>query len=207
MYTGKKFTPAKLRKDYWWPLAVVEFGEGMGNVGRSVFQKLRELKKRHLLEWDDPALLHMSRHDRGRALNDQRGTFVADLAFILAGGGKGNLMVKRGAEAGAAAAPEEERRVDKKEKGSGGGGGRDANAAVPGGLTKVPVSRLHQATVYWANEQDKYYAREWSDNVTHVIGLPEKGVKKAKEQAATAEEGVEEEEKKVEAAETPKAEE
>jgi hypothetical protein len=36
--------------------------------------------------------------------------------------------------------------------------------------------KLHQATVYWANEQDKYYAEEWTDNVVHVIGLPEKGV-------------------------------
>jgi hypothetical protein len=37
--------------------------------------------------------------------------------------------------------------------------------------------RLHQATVYWANEQDKYYAEAWTENVTHVIGLPEKGIK------------------------------
>jgi hypothetical protein len=36
--------------------------------------------------------------------------------------------------------------------------------------------KLHQATVYWANEQDKYYAEAWTDNVVHVIGLPERGV-------------------------------
>jgi hypothetical protein len=35
--------------------------------------------------------------------------------------------------------------------------------------------------VYWANEQDKYYAEEWTANVTHVVGLPEKGIKKTEE--------------------------
>ncbi|KAL2181257.1 mitochondrial 54S ribosomal protein mL67, partial [Thermothelomyces heterothallicus CBS 202.75] len=177
-FTGKKLVPSKLRKDYWRPLAVIEFGEGKGDVGRSVFQKLRELKKRHLLEWEDPALLQMSRRERGRALNDQRGTFVADLAAVLAGRGKGNLMVKPATGAETAEGADKKKEEEKEEEGG--------NAP---GVAKVPASRLHQATVYWANEQDKYYAREWSDNVTHVIGLPEKGVKKKAAQQAAAEEG------------------
>ncbi|AEO58098.1 hypothetical protein MYCTH_2305170 [Thermothelomyces thermophilus ATCC 42464] len=193
-FTGKKLVPSKLRKDYWRPLAVIEFGEGKGDVGRSVFQKLRELKKRHLLEWEDPALLQMSRRERGRALNDQRGTFVADLAAVLAGRGKGNLMVKPATAAEAAEGADKKK--EEKEEGEEGG-----NAP---GVAKAPASRLHQATVYWANEQDKYYAREWSDNVTHVIGLPEKGVKKKAAQQAAAEEG---EEKEKETVEAPKAEE
>ncbi|KAL2164085.1 hypothetical protein VTH06DRAFT_3299 [Thermothelomyces fergusii] len=169
-FTGKKLVPSKLRKDYWRPLAVVEFGAGQGDVGRSVFQKLRELKRRHQLEWEDGALLRLSRRERGRALNDQRGAFVADLAAVLAGRGKGNRMVKPAGPAGADAA---------KKEGDGG----------PDGPAPLPASRLHGATVYWANEQDKYYAREWSDNVTHVIGLPEKGARKAEQQAAEAEGG------------------
>ncbi|SPQ22749.1 6d4c6e23-abda-4fd3-9c4d-7def7b2e7f12 [Thermothielavioides terrestris] len=204
IFTGKKLIPAKIRKDYWRPLAVVEFGPGLGDVGRSVFQKLRELKRRHLLEWDrethaDPpvvdvsaignngegtngdgaggaALLRMPRHERGKALNDQRGNSVADLAAVLGGLGKGNRIVvgsgrvrgRRGRAAAsgkkedggqAAVAVKEAEEGKKKEEGG-------------DGAKKVA---LHPATVYWANEQDKYYAQAWSDNVTHVVGLPKKG--------------------------------
>ncbi|KAK0622876.1 transcriptional regulation of mitochondrial recombination-domain-containing protein [Immersiella caudata] len=99
-YTGKKNVPAKLRKDYWQPMAVIDFGPGLGEVGRSVYQKLREFKKRHELEWgrDDPEeeyrLLHMSKHERGKALNDQRPNAVADVAAVLSGVGKGSKMWK-----------------------------------------------------------------------------------------------------------------
>jgi hypothetical protein len=99
-YTGKKNVPAKLRKDYWQPMAVIDFGPGLGEVGRSVYQKLREFKKRHELEWgrDDPEeeyrLLHMSRRERGKALNDQRPNAVADVAAVLGGVGKGSKMWK-----------------------------------------------------------------------------------------------------------------
>ncbi|KAK1826916.1 transcriptional regulation of mitochondrial recombination-domain-containing protein [Podospora conica] len=97
-YTGKKLVPAKLRKDYWQPMAMIRFGTGLGEVGRSVYQKLRELKKRHELEWgrDDPEeeqrMLNMSRHERGKAINDQRANVVADMAAVLGGYGKGNRM-------------------------------------------------------------------------------------------------------------------
>ncbi|KAK4249611.1 transcriptional regulation of mitochondrial recombination-domain-containing protein [Corynascus novoguineensis] len=186
-FTGKKLVPAKLRKDYWRPLAVVEFGEGKGDVGRSVFQKLRELKKRHLLEWDadattEAALLRMSRRERGEALNDQRGIFVADLAAVLAGRGKGNRMV--------IGSPTTAHQTE----GVQAGGGQEVQEKE---VSPTPAGSLHAATVYWANEQDKYYAREWSDNVTHVVGLPEKGIKKTAE--PVTEDG--------EAAEAPKADE
>ncbi|KAK4448583.1 transcriptional regulation of mitochondrial recombination-domain-containing protein [Podospora aff. communis PSN243] len=97
-YTGKKNVPAKLRKDYWEPMAVIDFGPGLGEVGRSVFQKLREFKKRHELEWgrDNPEeeykLLHMTKHERGQELNNQRPNAVADVASVLSGVGKGSKM-------------------------------------------------------------------------------------------------------------------
>jgi len=99
-YTGKKLVPAKIRKDYWQPLALIRFGPGNDHVGRSVFHKLREFKKRHELEWgrDNPEeearLLRMSKHNRGKALNDQRANVIADLAAVLMGVGKGNKMWK-----------------------------------------------------------------------------------------------------------------
>ncbi len=147
---------------------MVEFGAGQGDVGRSVFQKLRELRKRHLLEWEDEALLNVSRRERGKALNDQRGNFVADLAAVLSGVGKGNL-VRVTSE------------TPKKEEGV---------VEVKGGEGKGKVA-LHQATVYWANEQDKYYAEEWTENVSHVVGLPEKAPKEGEEVVEAAAEPVE----------------
>ncbi|KAK3302522.1 transcriptional regulation of mitochondrial recombination-domain-containing protein [Chaetomium strumarium] len=191
-YTGKKLVPAKLRKDYWRPMAVVEFAEGKGEVGRSVFQKLRELKKRHLLEWEDEALLNMSKRERGKALNDQRGIAVADIAHVLAGRGKGNKVV---------VSEEDEKKAKK-------GRGNHKDGEVPlDGVVEVKKDqdaaekvKLHQATVYWANEQDKYFAQEWTENVIHVVGLPEKGTDKGEDAVEPAASETEA------AAEAPKAE-
>ncbi|GAB1320123.1 hypothetical protein MFIFM68171_10333 [Madurella fahalii] len=168
-YTGKKLVPAKIRKDYWRILAILEFGEDKGDVGRSVFRGLRELKRRHELEWEDEQLLKVSKQERGRMLNDQRGNSVADIATLLAGGGKGNLMVvneekdiegKRGAKAGM---NKEERAKEKFELVEVKEGEGEGEKTV----------KLHTATIYWANEQDKFFAQSWTKNVKHVIGLPE----------------------------------
>jgi hypothetical protein len=202
VYTGKKLIPAKLRKDYWRPMVVVEFGEGRGDVGRSVFQKLRELQKRHQLEWDDPALLRMSKRERGKAINDQRGNSVADLAAVLAGRGKGNRVVfvddADGRKRGRGVKRGEKKKettegVEKAEEGA----STAATAKEKEGVVEVTVEKkegeeaakkvkLYQATVYWANEQDKYYAESWTENVMHVVGLPEKG-KKGEEVVEAAE--------------------
>ncbi|KAL2137334.1 hypothetical protein VTI74DRAFT_3274 [Chaetomium olivicolor] len=181
-YTGKKLKPAKLRKDYWRPLALVEFGAGKGDVGRSVFQKLRELKKRHELEWEDEELLNMSKRERGKALNDQRGNMVADLAAVLGGRGKGNRIVVQEDE-GAEAQP---RRREKKKAVVPTEDAVEVTLAKEGegeGETKI---KLHPATVYWANEQDKFYAEKWTENVAHVVGVPHK-VRKTEAAAAETE--------------------
>ena len=80
--------------------------------------------------------------------------------------------------------------------------GGDKEGEVEGEKKKKKGVKLHGATVYWANEQDKYYAEEWTDNVTHVIGLPERVVKNeaVEEEAAPVETEV------AAAAEAPKAE-
>ncbi|KAK4169457.1 transcriptional regulation of mitochondrial recombination-domain-containing protein [Cladorrhinum sp. PSN259] len=148
-YTGKKLVPDGLRKDYWRPMAVVEFARGNGHIGRSVYQKLRELRKRHELEWDNEELLNVSRHERGKMLNDQKGNAVADLAHVLAGNGKGNRVLKASLKKDVAEKEGEEKEGGEKEEGV-----------------------LQKTTVYWASEQDRYFAREWTDNVTHVVGLP-----------------------------------
>lgn len=171
-FTGKNLVPRKIRKDYWRPLAMIELADkDQGAVGRSIYQKLREFKKRHELDWANEAeegrkLLHKSKRERGQELNDQKPNSVADMAAVLAGAGKGNLMweVSRvGSESGKQLVGEIRKQSGAVEKG-----------------TVVDVKRqLRKATVYWANEQDKFHAREWSDNVSHEVGIPsEAGTKR-----------------------------
>ncbi|KAK4184176.1 transcriptional regulation of mitochondrial recombination-domain-containing protein [Podospora australis] len=183
-YTGKKNVPAKLRKDYWRPMAILEFPKGLGDVGRSVYHKCRELKKRHELEWEDESLLNMTKRQRGRELNDQKANTVADIAYVLAGNGKGNkvpvtkvvkeeipLQGKKSQSTAATAPVEgEEGEGEKKEVVV----RTKTVEKVVEELDAEGKKKLHEVTVYWANEQDRYYAESWSKNVSHVVGLPER---------------------------------
>ncbi|KAM0256463.1 hypothetical protein ACHAQJ_004988 [Trichoderma viride] len=179
-FNGKKTKPAKLRKDYWSPLAHIRFQPGQGSVGRSVLQKLRELKHLHEVAWTDE-LRHKrpeeftsqdkkkiaeqkekgidyqpirSKEERGIALNAQKKNAIADIASVLAGEGRGNKVVAAKTEEG-----------DKE---------------------------LVDVTVSWANDQDKKFAESWSKNVTHSLfevptytsGEPEKQVVKEVAKAA-----------------------
>lgn len=138
-------------------MATIKFPEGYGSVGRSVFQKLRELKHLHEVAWPDEVRYKSpeeysaedkkaigeaerngkqfrpvrSRLQRGRALNAQRKNAIADMAVVLAGQGSGNKIVKREGDNGADA--------------------------------------LHHVTVSWFNGDDKEYAEQWSENVTHEL--------------------------------------
>ncbi|OIW33824.1 hypothetical protein CONLIGDRAFT_553873, partial [Coniochaeta ligniaria NRRL 30616] len=143
-FNGKKLRPASIRKDYWRPMAVIQFPQGQGEVGRSVLHKLREFRKRHELEWGDKETIDEMRklikpgrgasHELGRALNDQKANSVADIAAVLGGSGKGNRIWAK--------PPQDE---------------------DPG--------ELHEATIYWAEEVDQAYAQFWPENVKHVLGL------------------------------------
>ncbi|KAL0930974.1 mitochondrial 54S ribosomal protein mL67 [Colletotrichum truncatum] len=106
-FNGKKSKPAKLRRDYWQPLALIQLPKGAGAAGQSVFQKLREFRRLHELCWDDSLLFASNateanpeietkrvrgRFERGQALNDQRNNAIADMAAVLAGIGRGNRL-------------------------------------------------------------------------------------------------------------------
>lgn len=156
-FNGKKTKPAKLRKDYWAPFAHIAFPDGQGTVGRSVFQKLRELKHLHEVAWDDEFRYKQpeeftaadrkkiddeakegrtyrpirTKQERGLALNRQRANSIADMAAVLGGLGRGNKIVSHETEEG--------------------------------------EKQLLDVTVSWANDQDKNYAEEWSKNVTHGL--------------------------------------
>ncbi|KAF4974901.1 hypothetical protein FZEAL_8231 [Fusarium zealandicum] len=155
-FNGKKTKPAKLRKDYWSPFARISFPPGQGSIGRSVFQKLRELKHLHEVAWDDEFRYKRpeeyttadrkriaeeekkgnkdyrpirTKVERGIALNAQKPNSIADMAAILGGAGRGNRLV----------------------------------------LTEGAEAKLLDVTVSWANDQDREYAQEWSANVTHEL--------------------------------------
>ncbi|KOS19610.1 Uncharacterized protein ESCO_001185 [Escovopsis weberi] len=160
-FNGKKTKPAKLRKDYWAPLARMQFQPGQGAIGRSVFQKLRELKHLHEVAWADDFRLKTpreftaedkkkikerrdegaeyrpvrSKEDRGAALNAQKDNSIADMAAVLAGEGQGNRVVV-------------------------GGGGDDAGEGK---------KQLAEVVISWANDRDRHVAEAWSDNVTHAL--------------------------------------
>ncbi|KAK3191775.1 hypothetical protein K4F52_002199 [Lecanicillium sp. MT-2017a] len=179
-FNGKKTKPAKLRKDYWSPLATIEFPAGAGAVGRTAFQKLRELKHLHEVAWGDEFLYKTEREytaedrkkvdaarakgnttyrpmrskaERGVALNAQKANSIADMAAVLAGSGKGNkVAVDVAAKDGAAADVAEEEQQQQQ--------------------PAVAAAQLVPVTVSWANDQDKGYAEAWSKNVTHSL-LPE----------------------------------
>lgn len=156
-FSAKKARPAKIRKDLWKHLAMVEFPAGKGVVGQSVFAKLREFNRRHLLEWDDNLLFDdmdtsqnrkvLTRQERGKKILEQKENAIADLAAVLAGSGKSNWVRREVKEAGA--------------EGEG-----EAEAGV--------APRLCEATVYWANGMDRHHASLWTENVKH--GLLPNGV-------------------------------
>ncbi|OAQ97833.1 hypothetical protein LLEC1_00039 [Akanthomyces lecanii] len=153
-YNGKKTKPAKLRKDYWAPMAKIELPRGQGNLGRVVFQKLRELKHLHEVSWDDSLLYKKpieyseaekkaaakraaenepdprftrSKAQRGKALNAQKANSVADMAAVLGNGGNSNKIE-----------PTETTGV------------------------KLPVR------VIWSDINDAGYAKKWPRNVKHT---------------------------------------
>lgn len=125
---------------------MIHFPKGCGEVGRSVFQKLREFRKRHELEWGDKERVDELRklvrpwrggkQELGKALNDQKANSVADMAAVLGGAGKGNRIW-----------------------------------AKP--RSDEDAGELHTATIYWADELDQTHAQSWPDNVRHVAGIPE----------------------------------
>ncbi|KAK1727940.1 transcriptional regulation of mitochondrial recombination-domain-containing protein [Colletotrichum acutatum] len=201
-FNGKKSKPAKLRRDYWAPMALIQLPAGAGAAGQSVFQKLREFRRMHELAWEDDLLYRekrtellkpkaikpwgakknadlvrvrkivRNRHERSLALNDQRANSIADMAAVLAGFGRGNRLIVSSREKKAVL---EEGKALEGRKWSKAPPAKTALVSQSGGeevegTTKAPaVDELLPATIYWANEDDRNFAQEWSGNVTHDL--------------------------------------
>jgi hypothetical protein len=162
---------------------MIEVPKGLGVVGRNVMQKLREFRHRHELQWGWQAdeLASRPRRERGELIHDQRSNAVADIAAVLAGKGRGNKMwtaeplpssedteiMEEAAEAQPAgtAAPEN---IDQTTAAAKSKPKPKAKAVAPG----APQT-LVKANIYWSNDADRHWAREWTENVTHSVGLPE----------------------------------
>ncbi|KAJ4391945.1 hypothetical protein N0V93_005565 [Gnomoniopsis smithogilvyi] len=214
-FTVKKQKPAEIRHDYWQPLCMIQFEAGQGVVGRSVFQKLRELRKLHELQWGWQAkeFQRLNKRERGERLLDQKPNAVADIAAVLAGAGRGNLMwtsesepvqveeaittegVVEDAEGVSATAHSSSADTQTETKAETSDTTEVNLVTTPSApaqadattvekapkvgkkKTKEPASsspkRLLHATIYWSNDMDLGWARKWSDNVIHELGLPE----------------------------------
>lgn len=194
---------------------MIQFDAGQGVVGRNVFQKLREFRKLHELQWGWQAkeFKKLNKYDRGERIHNQKPNAVADIAAVLSGAGRGNLMWTKEAEAAAAQVEEGEGSVAATAQSTSKPDSIDAQTetksenpdtavvalsttpAAPAQADEIAVAKapkvekkkakevapsapktLLKATVYWANDMDLEWARKWSENVIHELGLPE-GVK------------------------------
>ena len=113
--------------------------------GRSVYQKLREYRKRHELEWEKGSLdvgedgNPVPIRKRARQLNDQHGNSVADIAYIV---------YKLSTENERFFAPAPKPKIGKR-------------LGLHGESEGVPVG------IRWADIADANFAKEWSKNVVH----------------------------------------
>lgn len=171
-FIAKKSKPAKLRRDLWQPLALIQFPLGAGVVGQNVFQKLREFRRRHELEWDDEIFYReepkkyepgevtrnvRSRINRGKAIHDQRANAIADMAAVLSGAGHGSRIWINAAE------------KEQLDKGDVELRGKRWTNFGPKKNEDDGRNLLCEATVYWLNEADQNYATKWSENVSHEL--------------------------------------
>lgn len=152
-------------------MAVIQFPEGKGEIGRSVYHIMREFRMAHELAWADDMFVDektgrtLTRLERGARLNDQKANTIADMAAVLGGAGKGNKMWVPGPTEGDAT---EATRLDG-EPGAVAAQGVEADLS---GETRVDEETgttlgLLGTTVIWENELDKNFATAWPSNVMH----------------------------------------
>lgn len=164
-------------------------------------QKLQEFRHRHELEWgyQTSKMMAMSKRERGEVIHNQKNNAVADIAAVLAGAGRGNRMWSRAPpplediEALEAAASEDTEATEEKEQEAEGkteleattDGAAETPAGKEGKASSTAVARtdskpaaksqkgpLVKANIYWSNNGDLHWARNWTENVEHHIGLP-----------------------------------
>jgi hypothetical protein len=124
-------------------MATISFAPGAKSIGLSAFQKLREYKRLHELQWDDSLMKDeegkfIAKKKRGRQISNQKANSIADIAAVL-----GKIGTAEREEIGLTGTVEE----------------TSGESEETEDLTKVEVK--------WVNMLDAEFAETWSDNVVH----------------------------------------
>ncbi|KAI4173874.1 MAG: hypothetical protein LQ343_002642 [Gyalolechia ehrenbergii] len=158
-FLGKKTVPARLRKDLWAPLCLVEFPRP--SEGLLAYRRLREFRRLHetsyplsLITRPGTRRILESKKKRGKILMDQKANSIADLAAVLA-------LQKQGPSQ--EHIEEANRRADRvrlqKGRGKKAWRRKDPQGPVKGGVEGVKVR--------WVNLLDAEFAAEWPEEVVH----------------------------------------
>ncbi|KAL8712108.1 MAG: hypothetical protein Q9220_003542 [cf. Caloplaca sp. 1 TL-2023] len=160
-FLGKKTVPARIRKDLWHPLCLVEFPRP--SQGLLAYRRLREFRRLHetsyplslITQTEGPhkGQLHSTKK-RGKILMDQKANSIADLAEVL-------RLQKEGPSKRVIKVAE--KRLNKvsmqKNRGKKSLSRRDPQEPEKPGVEGV--------TVRWANLLDADFAEEWPEPVIH----------------------------------------
>ncbi|KAL8948524.1 MAG: hypothetical protein Q9222_005292 [Ikaeria aurantiellina] len=160
-FLGKKTVPARLRKDLWHPLCLVEFPRP--SQGLLAYRRLREFRRLHetsyplslITQTEGPhkGQLHSTKK-RGKILMDQKANSIADLAEVL------RLQQEGPSEKTIEAAEKRLKRVTMlKDRGKKSMSRRDPQEPEKAGVEGV--------TIRWANLLDADFARQWPEPVIH----------------------------------------
>lgn len=134
-------------------------------IGLSIYQKLRELRRRHELEWEESDYLDkegnfMTRKSRGRKLCDQRANSVADISYMLSrlrllGPGESFDPPAPAADSMPATTTATDKVTDVEP------------TTKKGSIGLVGEGLGEQVELKWWNITDAEWASTWSDNVVH----------------------------------------
>jgi hypothetical protein len=144
-------------------MAKIQFAPGQGSIGRSVFQKLRELKHLHEVSWGDEVFYkspdEYTAYEKKKVAEREEEAEVEIYDKQV----KPYRPIRNKAERGAALNAQKPNSI------------ADI-AAVLSGLGKgnkmlldAEKQTLADVTVQWTSELDREYAEEWSANVTHDV--------------------------------------
>ncbi|KAL9029831.1 MAG: hypothetical protein Q9196_001976 [Gyalolechia fulgens] len=158
-FLGKKTVPARLRKDLWTPLCLVQFPRP--SQGLLAYRRLREFRRLHETSYPlslitRPGSRHLlePKKKRGKILMDQKANSIADLAAVLA-------LQKQGPSQ--EHIEEANKRADRvrlqKGRGKKAWRRKDPQGPVEGGVEGVKVR--------WVNLLDAEFAAEWPEGVVH----------------------------------------
>ena len=127
-------------------MATIEFADSpqAGAIGLSAYQKLREYRRRHELEWDESDFTDkegnfIQKKKRGRMICDQKANSIADMAAVLS-------------------------RLGAKQDVSG-----EGKEDQEGTIGLVGEWSGEKVVVRWRDVNDAEFAETWGENVEHGV--------------------------------------